>query len=183
MEEKKPYVPTAEGLVAFMKKMKSVPHMYVWDGCGEYITREWIDKLVRKYPDWYTPARTGVRKSLADRGLRGWDCFGVIKSYIWNDYHQGNTAYFTKSVDYSTKELFEAAEVKGPVEELPERPGLVLWRPGHVGVYLGSGMVIECTCREHRLNETGLIGGIVETKLEEYDWTHWLECPEIKYEK
>ena len=52
-------------------------------------------------------------------------------------------------------------------------PGLAVWKSGHIGVYIGSGEVIEAMDTRY---------GVVKTKLQGRGWTHWLEVPGIKYE-
>ena len=179
--ETKTFVPTAQGLVDYCLEMMKTPHLYVWAGNGEYVTTELIKHFAEKYPDWYTPEKTAVRLTLADKGLRGWDCFGLIKSYIWNDYHQDNTGWYNESFDKSTRELFEWSEEKGEIDTIPEIPGLCVWKPGHVGVYIGEGKAIEMTCGWHATDITHTVGGIQILPLEEGGWTHWLKCPYIQY--
>ncbi len=175
------FVPTAQGLVDYCRRMMTTPHLYVWAAEGEYVTTEIINYFAEKYPSGYTPEKKAIRLALANRGIRGWDCFGLIKSYIFNDYHQGNTDWYIKSFDRTTTQLFEWAEEKGTIDTIPEIPGLCVWKPGHVGVYAGNGMAIEVTCKWNATDTTHLVGGIQELPLEDGEWTHWLKCPYIKY--
>lgn len=179
--ENKVFVPTAQGLVEYCLKMIKEPNIYLWDGNGQYVTTEVVNQLAAKFPDWYTPERKAVRLALADKGIRGWDCIGIIKGYAWNDYHQDNTALYSKENDYSTRTLIKAAKIQGPIEDMPEKPGLVLWKPGHVGVYIGDGQVIDVACVTHATDITHLVGGIQQLPIEATAWTHWLEYPEIDY--
>jgi len=175
------FVPTAQGLVDYCRRMMTTPHLYVWAAEGEYVTTEIINYFAEKYPSGYTPEKKEIRLALANRGIRGWDCFGLIKSYIFNDYHQNNTDWYIKSFDRTTTQLFEWAEEKGTIDTIPEIPGLCVWKPGHVGVYAGNGMTIESTCKWNVADTTHLVGGIQELPLEVGEWTHWLKCPYIKY--
>ena len=179
--ETKSFVPTAQGLVDYVKACMKIPHIYLWDGNGEYLTTELVNELAAKFPDWYTPEKKAVRLTLADKGIRGWDCIGIIKSYIWNDYHQDNTALFSEEENYSTRTLIKAAKVQGPIEDMPEKPGLILWKPGHVGVYIGDGQVIDVACIIHATDITHHVGGIQQLPVEATHWTHWLEYPGIDY--
>ena len=196
---------TAEGLADYAKRCICIPHVYVWDANGEYITHALLDALSRKYPEWYTPQRLAARRALAGCGVRGWDCIGLIKSYVWGDYHQGNTQYYTEESDFCTRTLIQQQLVKGDIGTLPETPGLVLFKPGHVGVYIGGGKAIESThtmpasaymrCWEHTgdgsapccsaydsaPDEPSRLGGLVETAVSECPWTHWLQYPGIDY--
>ena len=167
---------TAQGLVEYVLHCKNTPHIYVWDVNGEYITDELLDRLSAQYPDWYTPERLSVRRTLANRNIRGWDCIGLIKSYVWGDYTQLNPSGYSKESDFCTRTLIEQPLVKGLIADLPEKPGLVLWKKGHVGIYIGSSQVIECT---HGTND--LLGGIKQTPLHEKIYEYWLEYPGIQY--
>lgn len=42
------------------------------------------------------------------------------------------------------------------INAIPNTPGLFVWRPGHIGIYMGNGLVIEAG---------GVSAGVVETKI------------------
>lgn len=44
--------------------------------------------------------------------------------------------------------------------------------PGHVGVYIGNGKVVEARGHDY---------GVVETNLVDRGWTQWGKCPYIEY--
>ena len=69
--------------------------------------------------------------------------------------------------------MFYAATVTGTIDTIPERPGVAVWRDGHIGVYIGDGYVIEAMGTKY---------GVVKTKLAERGFTHWLEIPFIDYD-
>ena len=179
--ENKPFVPTAQGLVEYCLKMIKEPNIYLWDGNGQYVTTDIVNELADRFPDWYTPERKAVRLALADKGIRGWDCIGIIKGYAWNDYHQDNTAWYREDNDFGTRRLIQAAKVQGPIDSMPDKPGVILWKPGHVGVYIGDGQVIDVACVTHATDITHLVGGIQQLPIEATAWTHWLEYPGIDY--
>ena len=58
---------------------------------------------------------------------------------------------------------------------MPEIPGIVVYKKGHIGVYVGNGDVIECT-----LGSRG--DGVVLTKLTAAEWTDWFFAPDVQYE-
>ena len=121
------FIPTAEGLVEYAKEKLTAPNFYLWDGVGEYITDDVIDRLAAADPVWYTPERIAARRALVGKNVRGWDCIGLIISYKWGDYHQGKPEQFVKGEHWSTAQLIEMEDlVKGDISTLPERPGLVL---------------------------------------------------------
>lgn len=172
---------TAKGLVDYVKKGMFSPHVYLWDANGQILTNELLDFLIKDHKEWYTEDRVAIRRSLCNRNIRGWDCIGLIKSYVWHDYWQQNTDYYTVESDLCTRTLMEQDLEKGEISTLPEIPGLVLWKKGHVGVYIGDKQVIECTIRNKRTGQPELIGGIIQTNINDVDWTTWLKYPGIKY--
>ena len=75
--------------------------------------------------------------------------------------------------DIGANEMFYNATRRGGIETMPDTPGLAVWKPGHIGVYIGNGEVIEAMGTKY---------GVVKTQLEGRGWTHWLEIPYIKYD-
>ena len=175
--------PTAEGLVEFARKALVTPHVYLWDGNGEYLTDEVLDALAAEYPNWYTPDRYGVRKALCNKGIRGWDCIGLIKSYVWHDYSQYHPEGYKAELDYCTRTLrADESLFFGEMKDLPEIPGIVLWKQGHVGVYEGGGFVLESTGSGPNGEEVpGKIGGVRRSRIEEKPWEKWVKFPGIQY--
>ena len=55
---------------------------------------------------------------------------------------------------------------------MPDIPGVLVFMPGHVGVYIGDGEVIEA--RGHKF-------GVVKTKLKNRKWVNWAMVDEIQY--
>ena len=60
----------------------------------------------------------------------------------------------------------------GSMDTMPEIIGLMLWKEGHVGVYIGGGYVIEAM---------GTKKGVVKTELEGRGWQGWCKLPYIDY--
>ena len=57
----------------------------------------------------------------------------------------------------------------GLIDSLPDVPGILLFKSGHVGVYIGGGLAIEAE---------GFAYGVVETKVSKRPWTEWAYLPE-----
>ena len=58
------------------------------------------------------------------------------------------------------------------IDSLPEIPGLLLFKEGHVGVYIGNGEAIEARGRNF---------GVVKTKIKDRDWIMWGKLDWIDY--
>ena len=58
------------------------------------------------------------------------------------------------------------------METMPETVGLAVWKPGHIGVYIGGGYVIEAMGTKY---------GVVKTELAGRGWEGWCEILYIDY--
>ena len=55
---------------------------------------------------------------------------------------------------------------------MPEVPGLMLWKIGHAGIYIGDGYAIEAM---------GTRKGVVKTEVSGRGWQGWGKLPYINY--
>ena len=69
--------------------------------------------------------------------------------------------------------MHDKCTVKGSISSMPDIPGILVFLPGHVGVYIGNGYVIEAK---------GHAYGVVKTKLAGRGWKSWGKCHWITYE-
>lgn len=60
----------------------------------------------------------------------------------------------------------------GAIKTIPEIPGVLVHRDGHIGIYIGNGEVIE---------SRGTYYGVVKTKLADRGFTSWCKCAYIDY--
>ena len=74
--------------------------------------------------------------------------------------------------DIGADSMYYNATEKGTINTIPEIPGLAVWFAGHIGIYIGDGLVIEAKGTKY---------GVVETNLTDGRWTHWLKIPYITY--
>jgi hypothetical protein len=68
--------------------------------------------------------------------------------------------------------MLKKCKQRGRMHTMPEIPGVLVFMPGHVGIYCGDGKVIEAR---------GFHYGVVETRLSDRPWENWGKCPWIKY--
>ena len=62
----------------------------------------------------------------------------------------------------------------GSINNLPEIPGIMLHKSGHVGVYVGNGYAIEFRGRNY---------GCVKTPVSERNWIEWVKLPWFSYDE
>ena len=88
------------------------------------------------------------------------DCSGLIYSYV------GGGARVTEDMLYSSPE-------SGYVSDgVPDIPGLGLWQPGHVGVYIGNGMAVDA--RDE-------ISNVCYSAVSSKSWVMWFKVAGITY--
>ena len=66
----------------------------------------------------------------------------------------------------------DSCKVQGDIKSIPEKTGLIVWKKGHIGIYIGNGKVIE---------SRGVAYGVVITNLKDRPWTKYGELPDIEY--
>ena len=103
------------------------------------------------------------------------DCIGLIKGYFWCD--NAESTHYTYCgngfADMSADMCYNRSKRKSEnMATMPEIPGIAVFMPGHVGVYIGDGWVIEA--RGHAF-------GVVKTRLTSRPWKKWAFINELQY--
>jgi hypothetical protein len=138
---------------------------YVLSGQGELYTPELAEK-------WVTERKIyGTRKYFTQDCARWFnhrvaDCSGLIVCAF-------RTLWDPKYQDQVADTFRNRFKESGPIKTLPDVPGVALWRPGHIGVYIGNGYAIEAR---------GWKYGVVQTRVKDRTWTHWGKLADIEYE-
>ncbi len=88
----------------------------------------------------------------ADENTFGFDCVCFIKALLWgwtgdNSKNYGGATYASNGVpDIDESTMLECCrEISTDFSKISV--GEVLWQPGHIGVYIGNGLAVECTYR------------------------------------
>jgi cell wall-associated NlpC family hydrolase len=107
------------------------------------------------------------------------DCYGLVKWYLMAD-AAGNLKYNPK-YDRSSTSAYKSAARKGPLKDMPDVPGVILYLKGgnydHVGIYAGGGKFIECAGGKGAAE--GRVEGGKVTKGSKF--THWFMDTFIVY--
>lgn len=162
---------TAKGLVNYAKVALAEQWGYVWGTFGTKLDNELLEKKLAQYPQEVGQYRTFIVQHWMGRKVT--DCVGLIKSYIWWD---GQRVKYDPKTDVSANGMFKLATVKGPIGTMPDEDGILVWKEGHIGIYIGGGKVIEARGTKAGVIESALTGKGSAT------WTHWLKCPYVVYE-
>lgn len=151
---------------------------YVWGTYGNILTPSLFAYKKQQYPDGVGNHADFIESHWL--GRRTADCIGLIKGYGWLDTDSMTIGYATNGMpDYGADQMYRACknagvqnEDYGPISTLPELPGLMLWKSGHAGVYIGGGYAIEAM---------GTRKGVVKTKVSDRGWQGWGKLPYIDY--
>lgn len=162
------------GLVQHVKRALNEGWKYVWGTIGKVLTNKIIEEKRVQYPDQINKYISLIKTFI---GLRTTDCVNLIKSYLWWNAEKQDVVYDIQYDKYqgtwmSADGAFSIAKEKGPINTMPDIPGICVRYQGHIGVYIGNGEVIEARGTKY---------GVVKTKLKDRPWTHWLKYPGIEY--
>lgn len=152
---------TAKQLVDYVKS--KVGSGYVWSAQGHKYTRELAEQ-------WGKAKRAGKPLSYYVTTAAKWigkevfDCSGLIVAAF--------EAILGKYADRTADTFKAQATESGGIKTIPEIPGLMVWRKGHIGVYIGGGKVVEAR---------GVNYGVVITDVFKRDWTHWGKLRDVDY--
>ena len=151
---------------------------YVWGTYGNILTESLIAYKKQQYPDGVGNYADFIEANWL--GRRTADCIGLIKGYAWLDASTMRIGYAANGMpDYGADQMYQAAKNAGiqgtdygTVSSMPEIPGLMLWKSGHAGVYIGGGYAIEAM---------GTRKGVVKTEVSGRGWQGWCKLPYIDY--
>lgn len=152
--------------------------VYWYGTCGYDCTEDLYQSKKKQYPKYYTAERENGYRADIKAGAKCCDCVGMIKAFFWKD---GDIDAATKydadgkrtgCPDVSANGMIELCRETGYIGSIPEIPGLVVWRNGHIGVYIGGGYTIEAR---------GFAYDIQKRKLSDGTWTKWGRLPFMEY--
>ncbi len=159
----------ASQIVAYVKKAAAEGWGYVLGANGEPYNEPkaqlWA-KTRNKPSSW-----AGTKFSYFVTACARWfgkivaDCSGLIVGAIRS---------ISPSYGDRTANTFKAQFIEsGSIKTIPEIPGLAVWKSGHIGIYIGGGLVVEAR---------GYKYGVVITKLSSRPWTHWGKIKDVEYD-
>ena len=144
---------------------------YVWGTYGNVLSQSLFDYKLQQYPDGVGQYADFIRANWLNR--RTADCVGLIKGYGWLNSETLSIEYGTNGMpDYGANQMYQSANESRSMDAMPEIVGLAVWKPGHIGVYIGGGYVIEAMGTKY---------GVVKTEVARRGWSGWCKIPYIDY--
>ena len=156
---------------------KHKDHWCYWYGTyGNQCTMKKYESKKKQYPEHYGSSRTkGYMKDI-EQGRRCADCVGMIKSFFWTGgKYDTDPKYGSNGCpDKSANGMIDLCKVKGAISTIPDIPGIVVWKDGHIGVYIGGGYTIEMR---------GFDYDCVKRKVKDGPWKKWGKLPMLSYDE
>lgn len=122
--------------------------VYVLGCFGAPLTSATLGRYLNAYS--YNKERESILRPLINKGYFGFDCVCLIKSVLWGwngDASQsyGGAKYASNGVgDISADQMIGiCSQVSTDFTNI--EVGELLWMKGHVGVYIGGGLAVECS--------------------------------------
>ena len=161
---------TNKNLVAFALKAYADKWRYWYGTCGYKCTKDLYDRKKKQYPSHYTSSRESGYKADIKANAMCADCVGLIKAFFWLGGNvDGSNKYASNGCpDRSADGLFSLCKETGAISTIPDIPGLVVWKSGHIGIYVGNGYTIEMR---------GFAYDCVKRKVSDGPWTKWGKLP------
>ena len=141
---------TGKQLAAKVEKIaKEYKTAYIWGGLGKPITAKTIKQAV----DQYSKNNTYAAKAedlIGQKKAFYFDCVGLVKSVLWgwngdSGKSLGGATYASNGVpDISADQMIaKCTDVSTSFAKI--EIGELVWCKGHVGIYIGEGLAVECT--------------------------------------
>ena len=185
MPENNPF--TSTNLVNFCLEFAARKAPYWYACCLYRASSSLLTSKTKQYPDHYGSSRTPrYKQDIANKQVVA-DCCGMIKGFYWTNGAEGvlesigtgstyTSKYGSGFPDKSANGMYEYCVKKGmehgDISTMPEIPGLLLHKDGHVGVYVGNGYAVE----EKEFNY-----GCVKSAVKGRGWQHWSKLYNLDY--
>ena len=163
---------TGKQLAAYCEEIyRHRDHWAYWYGTyGNKCTKSKYESKKKRYPEHYGSSRTSGYMRDIEKGRRCADCVGMIKSFFWTGgKYDTDPKYGTNHCpDKSANGMIEHCQKTGPIKSIPDIPGLVVWKSGHIGVYVGGGYTVEMKGFDYDCKRKKVTDG---------PWTKWGMLP------
>ena len=136
---------TGEQFAVYCEHVYQRRWVYWYGTYGQKCTQSLYASKKNQYPSHYTASRASGYQIDINAGKWCADCVGLIKSFFWKG---GNVdavpAYGSNHCpDTNANGMIKLCSETGPISTIPDIPGLVVWKDGHIGVYVGNGYTVE----------------------------------------
>ena len=155
---------TGQGLADFAEGRIGTPYFYGAKISHGILTEEFVQELHEKLPDLVTDDYVERARQQGQVGKVNTECSGLIGAYL--------------GVELSSAQMYAVADQRIVYETYAWLPvGTVLWKPGHVGVFLG-----KCDGTYRCVEAKGINYGTICSNVTDNDWQYGLLFPWVSYD-
>jgi hypothetical protein len=155
---------TGKGLLDFAKGRLGTPYFYGAKIPEGSLTENKMATMHRMYPGTVTDNYVAFARSRGQVGKINVDCSGLIAGY--------------RQINKGSAQLYSTAKRRMPISQIKNfAPGTVLWKSGHVGVYIGMENGVPM-CIEAK----GINYGTIKSKVSATKWVYGLTFDDMSYD-
>ena len=179
----------------FIQKLKDVEAnhktLYVMGCFGAPLTGGNVSRYCNNHDYNKAAARTKMIKAAANQTppVFGFDCVNLIKGILWGwtgdpARTYGGAQYGTNGVpDIGADGMIKKCLQVSTTGWASMLPGEAVWCSGHIGVYIGGGLAIECSPRWANRVQVTAVGNIgAKSGYNTRKWTKHGKLPYITYD-
>jgi hypothetical protein len=154
---------TGTELTSYARGRLGTPYFYGAKIPDGNLTETKMSLMHSMYPDTVTDNYIKKARMKGQVGKINVDCSGLIAGY--------------RQINKGSAQLYSTAKRRMPISQIKDfATGVVLWKSGHVGVYIGSENGVPM-CIEAR----GIDFGTIKSKVSATKWVHGLTFADIEY--
>jgi len=164
--------------------------LYVMGCFGAPLAGRNVDRYCKNHSYNRRPERQKMIRAAADRDppVYGFDCVCLIKAILWGwngdpSKTYGGAVYNSNGVpDIGANQMIRvcskvSTDFRGIV------PGAVVWMEGHIGIYAGDGLAVECSPKWDNCVQITAVGDIgKKSGYNTRTWTKWGLLPYVDYD-
>lgn len=159
---------TKNNFQALQYARAQINRQYWYGTFGQLGSEELLDQKRKQYPSMYK--KWDPKSFEAGFGEKVHDCIGLaVKGYLMSPDPETPATYNPK-YDVSADQMINLCKISGDIGSMPDIPGVLVWKSGHIGIYEGNKTTIEAK---------GHAFGVVRTK--DTKWKKWGLCPWWEY--
>lgn len=173
-----------DALVNIAKNFKT---LYVMGAFGAPLNSGNKTRYCNNHPYNRQAARTAMIKA-ATSDTFGFDCVCLIKGVLWGwtgdtSKSYGGAAYASNGVpDIGADEMIRRCPGASSAGWADMVPGEAVWLEGHIGVYIGDGLAVECTPKWENKVQITAVGNIgPKPGYKTRTWTKHGRLPYVDY--
>lgn len=171
----------------FIKKLKDIASnyktLYIMGCFGSPMTESNKVRYTQNHSYNMNPTRVKMINS-ATSDTFGFDCVNLIKGILWGwngdkTKSYGGAKYQSNGVLDEGADIFFKTRCKASQDWTNIEPGEAVWMSGHIGVYIGEGLVVECTPKWSNNVQITAVGNIGAKA--GYNTRNWTSHGKIEY--